>query len=152
MNVAMKNGGYPSLLSDVFTPDPLLGRDFFESEGFLPRLGINIPAVNISETPKDYSLELAAPGMTRKDFKLEIDNHRLNIIGEKFDKKEEKDWDGKNFSRKEFSYKSFHRTFQIPENSKLDRVDAKYENGILKIVIPKKEVTTANSPYEIPVT
>src|SRR5258705_13982221 len=110
MNVAMKNGGYPSLLSDVFTPDTL-GREFFESDGFLHKLGINIPAVNISETPKDYSLELAAPGMTRKDFKLEIDNNRLNIIGEKVEKKDEKDWERKNFSRKEFSYKSFHRTF-----------------------------------------
>ena len=152
MTVSMKNGGYSSLLSDVFTPDPLFGRDFFESDGLLPRLGINVPPVNISETPKEYSFELAAPGMTRKDFKLEIDDRRLNIIGERVEKKEEKDWEGKNFSRKEFSYKSFHRAFQIPENSKLDRVDAKYENGILKIIIPKKEVTGVNKAYEIPVT
>jgi HSP20 family protein len=156
MNVMMKNGGFPSLLTDVFTTDPLLGsvigNEGIESDGF-PRLGINIPPVNIAETPKDYLLELAAPGMTRKDFKLQVDEHRLSIFGKKTEKKEgeDTDWRGRHFARKEFSYKSFHRAFQVPENSKLDRIDAKYENGILKITIPKKEITSGEKLHEIPV-
>ena len=139
------------MLTDVFTTDQLLGHDLIESDFYPPRLGITIPPVNIAETQKDYSLELAAPGMTRKDFKLEIDERRLSITGEKVEKKED-NWSGKNFARKEFSYKSFHRTFQVPENSRLDKVEAKSEIGILKIVIPKKEVSTATAPQEIPVS
>lgn len=151
MTLTMQNGGIPSLLTDVFTPDHLLGRDFIDSDIFPPRLGINVPPANIVETSKDYWLEIAAPGMNRKDFKLEIDEHRLSIAGVKTEKKEQKEGNGRSYARKEFSYSSFNRTFQVPENTKLDKIDARYENGILRIIIPKKQVTEVSAPHEIPI-
>lgn len=146
------NGGFPTLLSDWLNP-AMLTSDFmdFDSEAPLQalRLGINVPSANVAETPKEYLVELAAPGLERKDFRVAIDNHTLTISSEKSDeKKEEKD----GYSRREFSYNSFSRSFSLPENVKETNIDAKYQNGILKISIPKKEVTLSKPSREIAVS
>jgi HSP20 family protein len=101
-------------------------------------LGVNVPSVNIKETPKDYVLEVAAPGLERKDFNLEVINDTLTISAEKEDEKEEKQ-DINGFSRREYSFNSFTRSFLLPQNAKQSDIDAKYENGILKVIVPKAE-------------
>src|SRR5690606_32764204 len=105
---------------------------------FVPRLGVTIPSVNIRETAKEYVFEVAAPGLERKDFDLELENHFLKISVEKEEKDEEKE---NGYFRKEYSFSSFVRSFTLPENIKEGSIDAKYENGILRVTVPKaKEV------------
>jgi HSP20 family protein len=106
------------------------------------------PDANIVEGEKDFKIELAAPGLERKDFKIELDGGLLTISSEK---KEEKEESQKNFLRKEFSYSSFSRNFTLPENSVSDKIEAKYESGILNVIIPKKEVTLSKPKKEIKV-
>ena len=117
MNLTLRrNGGFPSLMSDFFGTS-LVDRDFLDldSDFFPSRLGINIPTANIAETPQEYKLELAAPGLERKDFNVEVDNHVLNISAEKEEEKKEKDGE---YSRREYSFNSFSRSFTLPENIK----------------------------------
>jgi HSP20 family protein len=127
-----KNGGSPSVWSNVFAPDSFFGRDFSEvmPDLFARRLGINVPPANITENVGEFILELGAPGLTREDFRIELDDHFLSISCEKTHERNDLEGD---YSKREFSYHSFTRTFQMPENSKLEKVDARYENGILRI-------------------
>jgi HSP20 family protein len=143
-----KNGGFPSLLSNFFGPS-LIDRDFFDvdSDVFPSRIGINVPSANISETSKEYTLELAAPGLERKDFNVEVENHMLKISAEKEEEKKEKDGE---YSRREYSFNSFSRSFSLPENVKEGNIDAKYENGILKVLIPKE--TPVSLARKVPVS
>ena len=146
------NGGFPTLFSDWLNP-AMLTSDFMDFDSEAPfsalRLGINVPSANVTENAKEYLVELAAPGLERKDFKVEITDHILNISSEKKEeKKEEKD----GYSRKEFSYSSFNRSFSLPDNVKEGGIDAKYQNGILKIVLPKKDVTVSKPVREIAVS
>jgi len=119
---------------------PTIWEDFFNNDLFnLPALasrGTTVPAVNITETDTEYILELAAPGMKKSDFHVNIDRNVLTVSSEKEEEKEEKD---KNYTRKEFSYSSFERSFTLPESIEQDKIDAKYTNGVLKLVLPKKE-------------
>ena len=145
-----KNGGFPSLLSDFFNTS-LIDRDFFDLDrDFFPsRLGVNVPKANITETPKEYKLELAAPGLERKDFNIEVENHMLTISAEKEEEKNEKDGE---YSRREYSFNSFSRSFTLPENVKEGDIDAKYENGVLKVSIPKAKETPAKSARKVAVS
>lgn len=146
------NGGFPTLFSDWLNP-ALLTSDFMDFDSEAPfqalRLGINVPSANVAETPKEYMIDLAAPGLERKDFKVEINNHTLTVSSEK---KEEQKEEKNGYSRKEFSYSSFSRSFSLPENVKEGSIDAKYQDGILKITIPKKEVTVTKPAREIAVS
>jgi HSP20 family protein len=97
-----------------------------------------VPAVNIKETNENFEVEMAAPGMTRNDFKVELEGNLLTITSERQNQAEEKE--GERYTRKEFSYQSFQRVFQLPKNVvDADKIEAKYENGLLLLVIPKKE-------------
>ena len=92
---------------------------------------------------------MAAPGLERKDFKVEVENGMLCISSEKEEEsKEEK----KNYTRREYSYNSFSRSFTLPDNSLPDKINAKYENGVLHITLPKKEVTVQKLAKEIKVS
>ncbi|HEY9489372.1 MAG TPA: Hsp20/alpha crystallin family protein [Chryseosolibacter sp.] len=124
----------PSLLEDFFN------RDWLDSSLANWRVsGTTMPAVNVMESNDDFRIEVAAPGMKREDFKVELDNNLLTISSEREDKNEEKDANG-DYTRKEFSYQSFQRTFSLPENRVLgDKISARYEDGILHITIPKSE-------------
>ena len=84
MNLTLrKKEGLPSLLTDLFSPATLLDRDFFDPDLFPVRLGINLPTANITETSKEYKLELAAPGLERKDFTVEVENYTLTVSAQK---------------------------------------------------------------------
>lgn len=121
----------PRVFSDVFDVNR-----FFEDETWLPRLFKKIPAANVKENDKDYTIELAVPGMKKEDFKLEMENNMLTISSEKEENKNETE--GK-FTRREYNYESFSRSFTLPETVKSEDLKASYENGILKISVPKKE-------------
>jgi HSP20 family protein len=144
MNLTVRR---PSLLADFFSDGPFFNNLVDTDLDLVPLT--KMPLANVTETSKDFQIELAVPGMSRQDFKVEIDNDVLSISAEKEDRKEEKE-NGK-IQRKEYSYESFCRTFQLPENSKSDKIDAKYENGVLKVSIPKKEVTVSKPKKEITV-
>lgn len=97
-----------------------------------------LPAVNVKETDNDYQIEVAAPGMKKDDFKVDYDNGRLIISSEKEMNKEDKE--GEKVTRREFSYQSFQRSFSVPEKIvDAEKISAKYNDGILNIVIPKRE-------------
>jgi len=122
---------------------------FNTGEGLFKELsqGKTVPAVNVVETDTNFELELAVPGKSKDDFKIELDNSVLTISSEN---EEEKESEGKNYTRKEYSYSAFKRSFTLPENAKESDVQATYDNGILKISIPKTETSEPN-PKSIPV-
>jgi HSP20 family protein len=94
----------------------------------------NVPAVNISEMNGTYHIELAVPGMSKEDFNIEINDGVMSISSEV---KEESTSEEKNYSKREFNFSSFERRFTLPENIEEDKVSASYEDGILKIDVPK---------------
>ena len=96
----------------------------------------NTPAVNVSEDEKEYSIEVAAPGLSRKDFNLEIENDVLTISS---GYKESKEENKTNFLHREFNYQSFKRSFQLPDTVDQEQIRATHEEGILKLTLPKKE-------------
>ena len=144
MNLTVRR---PSLLTDFFGEEPFLNNWVDFDTDLFPQ--VRTPLANVTETSTDFRIDLAAPGLTRKDFKVELENGILSISTEKEERKEEKQ--NEKIERKEYSYESFCRTFQLPENSKSDKIDAKYDNGILKVVIPKKEITVSKPRKEIAV-
>lgn len=138
----------PVLFSDWLRPDSHFDRDFFDlrSSLFPGKSGMNVPSVNIKETSNEYTLEVAAPGLERKDFNIEVENQNLKISAEKEEK------EGANgYSRKEYSFNSFTRSFSLPEDAREADIDAKYENGILIIHIPKAKETPVKPAHKIPV-
>lgn len=115
--------------------------DDFLSENLMnwPRMNngnLYVPKVNIMETDEDFQVELAAPGMKREDFNIELDNDNLIIWSEISNTNEDKD---SNYARREFSYESFRRSFYLPNTVEADQIEAKYQDGLLRLVIPKKE-------------
>jgi HSP20 family protein len=139
MKALMRNNGnlfpaIPSLLNDFFTDD------WFDSSlANWKSTGATLPAVNVIETNDDFRIEVAAPGMKRDDFKVELDNGVLTISSERENKREEKD-DSGGYKRREFSYQSFQRSFTLPENKvDGDKIAARYVDGILQVTVPKKE-------------
>ncbi len=112
--------------------------NFFDNDfGLVGRnVGHNIPAVNIQENEKEYHLELAVPGLKKEDIKVQFDNGLLSIFAEQKNEEEAKE---SNYTRREFSYQSFQRSFRLPEIVNEDAIDAKCEDGVLKVLIPKKE-------------
>ncbi|WP_372649648.1 Hsp20/alpha crystallin family protein, partial [Draconibacterium sp.] len=97
----------------------------------------SLPAVNVKETDDDFVIEVAAPGMSKNDFNVNFKNNVLTISSEKKNEKEEKN---ENYTRKEFSYQSFQRSFTVAENAVVgEKISAKYDNGILHIVLPKRD-------------
>ena len=113
--------------------------DFFPGNGDWPKpsvKGVSIPAVNVTETKDAFKLKVAAPGFKKEDFKLEIDNGYLTISGESKEEKEDKD---EKYTRQEYRYSSFARSFALPENVKNDDISAEYADGVLKVVLPKKK-------------
>lgn len=137
---------FPALTNDLFDSDFF---NFNFDNNFLKLQSKLTPSVNITETDKEFKIEMAAPGLEKKDFKVTVDNGVLTISSEKqTEKTEEK----KNYCRKEFAYNQFSRSFQLPENTMSDKIDAKYNNGILSVALPKKEVTASKPRKEIAVS
>jgi len=109
---------------------------------------MNVPAVNISETNDNYELEFNAPGRKKEDFKITVDK---NILTVSFEKKEEQTEEKRQFIKREFSTQSFKRSFTLDEKINADGINAKYENGILYLTLPKKEEVKV-MPKEIAVS
>lgn len=95
---------------------------------------LSLPRVNILEDDKNYSLEVAAPGLHKKDFRIDINNNVLTVSAQREESKEDKD---KQYTRREYSYSSFSRSFTLPEEVEQSKVEATYDGGILKIALPK---------------
>lgn len=130
---------------NFYSSMPSLMNDFFDDTWFDSSLsnwrsaGSSLPAINIKENDNEFEIEVAAPGMKRDDFKVELDNSLLTISSEREDKREEKDNEG-NYTRREFSYQSFQRSFTLPqERVDADKIAARYTDGILHITVPKRE-------------
>jgi len=128
----------PILKSKSFFPSIV---DEFFGKDYLPNLfefqtGINMPSVNIIEGKDDFRIEVAAPGLEKGDFKINLENNVLTISSEKEQKREEKD---ERYMRREFSYTSFNRSFSLPQTVDADKISASHNNGILAISIPKRE-------------
>ncbi len=130
--------------------------DFFTRD--LSNWGLNnnsttnttLPAVNIRETTENFEVEMAAPGMTKDDFKIELDGNQLTISSEK--KSQQENNEVINYSRKEFSYQSFQRIFQLPKDVvDADKIQARYVNGLLQLSIPKREEAKQRPPRRIEV-
>lgn len=128
---------FPSLLDDIF------GRELFnwENNNF-SATSTTLPSVNIKESDDKFEVELAAPGMDKNDFKVTLNDSLLTISSSKKDEKETVE---DNFTRREFSYQSFQRSFKLPNNVvDEENIKANYDNGLLHLVIPKKEEAKVN--------
>lgn len=119
----------------------MLDNLFAESPGFYNAIsqGTTVPAINVVETEEDYILEVAAPGKLKEDLKIELNKNILLISTENKDKNESVQ---KNYTRKEYSYTSFSRSFELPDNIDSEGIKATYDDGILSITVPKGEHTT----------
>ncbi|NJB70378.1 HSP20 family protein [Saonia flava] len=138
----------------------LISQDFFDMDDFfdnrswsrdlLPDRFWNgktaEPALNIKETDDKFEIELAAPGFSKKDFNVTIDDGCLNISAEKSSSEEEKD---ENYTRREFSYNSFERSLQLPDSVKEEEIKARYNDGILSFNLAKKEEAKKRPPKVI---
>ena len=131
---------------------PAYWDDFFNDRFFNqlnPATGnSSTPAVNVSEDEKGYTIEVAAPGLSRKDFSLEVDDDILTISTEQKESKEEKK---QNYLRREFNYHTFKRSFRLPETVDQEQIRATHESGILTLSLPKKEEAVQNAPRQIAV-
>ena len=145
MSLVKFSGNYPSLFDRFFENDwfDWANRNFSDTN-------TTLPSVNIKESAEDFEVEVAAPGLGKKDFKIELSHDLLTISSEKKIDKETKK--GQQFSRREFSYQSFSRSFTLPNTADSEKIEAKYENGILRIVIPKKEEAKPKPPRQISIS
>ena len=148
-----RNGLFPSMGSKSVNSffDDFITKDLFDwTDKNFAGLGSNLPSVNLKESDTNIEIELAAPGMKKEDFKVEIENDMLMISSEKEEEKEEvgkKD----NYIRKEFNYQSFCRTFSLPETANENKIEANYKDGILHVVIEKKEGNPKRALKNIPI-
>ncbi|MDY0098123.1 MAG: Hsp20/alpha crystallin family protein [Bacteroidales bacterium] len=122
----------PSLLDRFFENDM-----FDWSSRHYSDTNTTLPSVNIKESPEEFEVEVAAPGLTKNDFRIELDHDLLTVSSDR--KVENETKEGQHFSLREFSYQSFCRSFTLPNTADSEKIGAKYENGILKVHIPKKE-------------
>lgn len=132
-NSDKKNNTLLPGFNDVF--DSIFNDTFFSD-----RMVTRVPAANISETADHYHIELAAPGLKKEDFKLNLERNILNISVEQ---QSENTAEQKNYSKREYSYSSFVRAFTLPDSANSEGIDATYTDGVLKIDIAKKEEAKA---------
>jgi len=123
-----KNTNVPAF-SNVF--DSIFNDTFFSD-----RMMTRVPAANISESKDHFHVELAAPGLKKEDFKLNLERNVLNISVEQQQQDEQQE---RNYNKREFSYSSFVRSFTLPDSAEQNGIQAKYQDGVLSIDIPKKE-------------
>lgn len=144
MTLAKFNETHPSfsnLLENFF------GRDMDEMFN-RTRVGTAVPAVNIREDNEAFRVEIAAPGLKKDDFRVTLDNGLLTISAEGHQEYEQKNAEGR-YTRREFSYHSFSRSFTLPSTVDAEHIDARYQDGILHLAIPKKEEAKRKAPRQI---
>jgi HSP20 family protein len=134
MSLVKRNEAFPAwsnLFSDFFD------RNWLDwSNRNFSLTNTTLPSVNIKESNESFDVEVAAPGLSKEDFRIELNNDLLTISSEKKDEKTEEE---SHYTSREFSYQSFSRSFSLPGSIERENISAKYENGILFITIPKKE-------------
>lgn len=128
----------PYLFNELFT-------DFFDNM-LTNSNRQSTPAVNVSETDDQFTLEVAAPGLKKEAFKINVDNDLLTVSAEN---KEEKSEKNEKYNRREFSYSSFQRSFNIPEMIDTEKISANYQDGVITIVLPKREEAKPKPAREI---
>ena len=145
MNLVKFSNNYPSVFDRFFDNNMLdwNNRHFSETN-------TTLPSVNIKENLDEFTVEVAVPGFDKKDFNIEVENDTLTISSEKKIENEERD--GERVTKKEFSYQSFTRSFSLPVLVEREKIKAKYENGILNIIIPKKEEAKPKPPKRIAIS
>jgi HSP20 family protein len=143
--------------SHLFPDMPGLFNDFLSRDLWNWGLGNNsttnttIPAVNVREDNDNFYVEVAAPGMKKEDFNVALDGTTLTIQSEKKEEREEKD--GERYNRREFSYQSFQRVFELPAHVvDAEHIEAKYEHGLLHLTIPKREEAKQRPPRMIQIS
>jgi HSP20 family protein len=148
-SLVKKDSFIPSWASSLFDSERFFSPSFWGFDSDWVSFTKRVPSVNVSENEKEFLIEMAAPGLQKSDFKVEIDNGVLTISSEK---EEEKNEEQKNYKRREYSYSSFSRSFVLPENTNPEQISAKYENGVLNVTVPKKEATLTKAAKEIKVS
>lgn len=150
MNLIKRNVGQAPALHRLFFDD-IFGRDFFNWENNnYSTTSTTLPSVNIKETADNYEVEVAAPGMDKNDFKITLDGNQLTISSVK---ENEETTENENYSRREFSYQSFQRSFELPKNVvDEDKIIAHYQNGLLLLSIPKREEAKPRPPRMIEIS
>ena len=132
MSIVNKNQvSFPALMNEIFKPDWFGGAEVLNSK---------VPAVNIKEDDTAYHLELIAPGRKKEDFKIEVENELLTISSAQSKEVVDENEENKvKYTRKEYSFSAFKRSFTLPETINVDAIKASYEDGILSFNLPKKE-------------
>lgn len=126
--------------------EDFLSRELFNWENSnFSSTSTTVPSINIKETNENYEVEVAAPGLDKKDFNVSLDNNMLTISCTKSVSKEDKG-ENENYTRREFSYQSFQRSFELPNVVDEDGINAHYDNGLLHLTIPKKEEAKQKEP------
>ena len=127
---------YPARRNQAWIPS-VFG-DLFDDFAVMPAKQFASPAVNIKETDKAFEIEIAAPGMTKEDFTIRVDNEEELVIALEKKHENKDEHKGENYLRREFSYTSYHQAFTLPDNIDIENIKATMNNGILGIELPKK--------------
>lgn len=132
---------------------PAYWDDFF-NDSFFHRTGNGhsngtLPSVNVSEDENSFMIEMAVPGMSRKDIQIKVEDDLLIISSEKEEKNEDKGSKNRRYMRREFNYMRFSRTFELPESVNQEKIKARHEDGVLKVELPKKEESVEKAPKQI---
>ncbi len=150
MTLIRRNGNqqnyFPTLFNDFFS------KGLFDwGESNFSSTGTTIPAVNIKENNEGFEVQVAAPGMKKDDFKIEMEGNQLTISSEKSNQTEESE--SERFSRREFSYEAFQRSFTLARDVvDAERINARYADGVLHLLIPKKEEAKQKPPRLIQIS
>ncbi len=136
----------PVMNRNLWMPDEF--NDFFDTD-FMPRVNATAPAINVKESEKDYTVELAAPGLTKDDFNVNIDhdgNLHIKIENKSNNKEEDKK---SHYLRREFSYSKYEQTLLLPDDVEKDKISASVNNGVLTVDLPKIEKATEKEARKI---
>ena len=136
----------PVMNRNLWMPDEF--NDFFDTD-FMPRVNATAPAINVKESEKDYTVELAAPGLTKDDFNVNIDhdgNLHIKIENKSNNKEEDKK---SHYLRREFSYSKYEQTLLLPDDVVKDKISASVNNGVLTVDLPKIEKATEKEARKI---
>ncbi|HRO70959.1 MAG TPA: Hsp20/alpha crystallin family protein [Chitinophagaceae bacterium] len=149
MSLVKRNGKFLGNFPDLF--NEFFNREFLNwGESNFSNTGTTLPAVNIKERAEDFEVEMAAPGMKKEDFKVELNGNLVTISSESQQEDEKVD---EKFTRREFSYQSFQRSFALPKDVvDAENINARYENGVLRLLIPKKAEARQKPPRMISIS
>ena len=136
----------PVMNRNLWMPDEF--NDFFDTD-FMPRVNATAPAINVKESEKDYTVELAAPGLTKDDFNVNVDhdgNLHIKIENKSNNKEEDKK---SHYLRREFSYSKYEQTLLLPDDVEKNKISASVNNGVLTVDLPKIEKATEKEARKI---